>query len=157
MGPVNLNAFVRFVLAGSCALALAGVGHTASAARRAVEATGRHPIGQASTPDAGHQQPPQGRGEQQPQVPTFRTAANYVRVDAYPTADGRPITDLRAEDFEVLEDGVPQKIESFEHVEVRGQVPTTEKREPNTVAEGEAAAADPRSRVFVIFLDTYHT
>ncbi len=28
----------------------------------------------------------------QPPQPTFRTEANYVRVDAYPTKDGKPIS-----------------------------------------------------------------
>ena len=29
--------------------------------------------------------------------------------------------------------------------------------EPNSVAESRQMAADPRARIFVIFLDTYHT
>ena len=106
-------------------------------------------------------QGPEPRPEQpsrsQPASPTFRAGTNLVRVDVFPTLDGQVVRDLTQADFEVLEDGVPQKIESFEHIEVRGQVPTSERREPNSVAEGLAAAADPRSRVFVIFLDTYHT
>jgi len=89
--------------------------------------------------------------------PTFRAEANFVRVDVYPTHDGQAVRDLTQADFQVLEDGVPQKVETFEHVEVRGQVPNNERREPNTAAEARAEAEDPRSRVFVIFLDTYHT
>ena len=39
--------------------------------------------------------------------PTFRTEANYVRVDAYATTkDGVPIEDLRRDEFELLEDRV---------------------------------------------------
>jgi hypothetical protein len=30
----------------------------------------------------------------QPQPPTFRTEANYVRVDIYPTKDDVPVSDL---------------------------------------------------------------
>src|SRR5688572_19851034 len=52
------------------------------------------------------------------QQPTFRTAANYVRVDMYATLDGKSVGDLRLEEVEVLEDGVLQKIEAFEHVQV---------------------------------------
>src|SRR5258708_5444135 len=59
----------------------------------------------------------------QPTPPTFRTEANYVRVDVLPTKDGAPITDLRLEDFEILENGVPQTIEQFEHVLIQGNVP----------------------------------
>ena len=33
--------------------------------------------------------------QNQPPPPTFRTEANYVRVDVFPTKDGAPVTDLR--------------------------------------------------------------
>jgi hypothetical protein len=52
--------------------------------------------------------------------PTFRTGANLVRVDVYPTRDGKPVLDLASADFEILEDGVAQKVDTFEHVVVRG-------------------------------------
>ena len=40
------------------------------------------------------------------QQPTFRTEANYVRVDVFPTTkDGVPIQDLTQQDFDVLESG----------------------------------------------------
>ena len=96
--------------------------------------------------------PPGGQGR-----PTFRVEANFVRVDVFPTVDGKAVRDLTAADFELLEDGMPQKIETFEHVDVRGGGPQETRREPNTVQEGRAAAEDPRSRVFIVFLDTYHT
>ena len=50
--------------------------------------------------------------DQLPQ-PTFRAEANYVRVDVFPTKDGVPVADLNADDFEVIEDKAPQKIEQF--------------------------------------------
>ena len=53
------------------------------------------------------------------QPPTFRTEANYVRVDAYPTKDEAPVTDLTQSDFEILESGTPQKIEQFERVVIQ--------------------------------------
>ncbi|HZA35115.1 MAG TPA: hypothetical protein VE505_09315, partial [Vicinamibacterales bacterium] len=92
-----------------------------------------------------------------PGQPTFRVEANFVRVDVFPTIDGKAVRDLTPADFELLEDGVPQKIETFEHIDVRGGGPQETRREPNTVQEGRAAAEDPRSRVFIVFLDTYHT
>ena len=94
---------------------------------------------------------------QDPQRPTFRLDANFVRVDIYPTADGKPVTDLIKADFEVLEDGVPQQIETFERVEIPGHTPVEQRRDPNTVAQMRAEAENPRARVFVIFLDTGHT
>jgi len=91
-----------------------------------------------------------------PQPPTFRTEANYVRVDAYPTSDGAPVADLAQADFEVLENGVPQRVEQFERVVIRGNLPQDLRAEPNTVRESLAMAANPRARLFVVFLDTYH-
>ena len=63
---------------------------------------------------------------------------------------------FRKEDFEVLEDKVSQNIDQFEHVVIRGAGPQDARREPNTVAESRQAAQDPRSRVFVLFLDINH-
>ncbi len=90
--------------------------------------------------------------------PTFRVEANLVRVDAIVTKDGQPVRDLAQADFEVLEDGVPQKLSSFEMVDINEtRLTALPKRDPATVAESRAAAEDPRSRVFVLFLDRYHT
>jgi len=88
--------------------------------------------------------PPQAPSQQR--RPTFRAEANLVRVDAYVNAAGRPVDDLRAEEFEVLEDGVRQKIETFELVK-RGQV---------VAPPGAAQAPEPRGRLFILFIDTYH-
>ena len=90
-----------------------------------------------------------------PQRPIFRTEANFVRVDVFPTRNGAPVRDLALADFQVLEDGVPQKVETFEYVEVRASL-TTERREPNTIAESREALKNPRARVFVLFLDVPH-
>ena len=51
------------------------------------------------------------------QRPTFRTGAHFVAVDAYPTRDGKPITGLTANDFELLEDGKPQVIDRLDFIE----------------------------------------
>ncbi len=88
--------------------------------------------------------------------PTFRTEANYVRVDVYPTAGGAPVTDLRQDEFEVVEDKAPQKIEQFERILIRGDGGQEGRREPNTVDESRRAVQDPRARVFVLFLDNKH-
>lgn len=44
----------------------------------------------------------------------FRSAAEEVRVDALVTEAGRPVTTLKAGDFEVLDSGVVQTIENLE-------------------------------------------
>src|SRR6187401_7539 len=93
---------------------------------------------------------------QTPTTPTFRTDASYVRVDVFATADGRPVTDLRAEDLEVLEDGQRQAIAQFEYVNVRVASPDVLRQEPTTVAESRAPAINQRSRVIILFLDSAH-
>jgi VWFA-related protein len=70
--------------------------------------------------------------------PTSRTGTNFVRVDMSATRDGKPVEDLQANEVELLEDGVPQTIDAFEHVKV-------------------GAPGSSRARVFIVFLDTYHT
>jgi hypothetical protein len=91
-----------------------------------------------------------------PKPPTFRTEANYVRVDIYPTKDDAPVTDLTQADFEILEGNAPQKIEQFEHVVIRQAGPQDIRVEPNTVRESLAMAQASRARLIVLFLDTYH-
>jgi VWFA-related protein len=50
----------------------------------------------------------------------IRINVNLVQVDAVVTdSKGRPVTDLKAEDFEVLQDGKVQKIRNFEFVRVK--------------------------------------
>ncbi|MGB2716583.1 MAG: VWA domain-containing protein [Vicinamibacterales bacterium] len=90
------------------------------------------------------------------QPPVFRTEANFVRVDAYPTKDGRPVQGLTAADFEIFEDGAPQKIVSFEHVRISTGTAPDARIEPNSVREAERMAANPRNRVFVVYLDVPH-
>lgn len=87
----------------------------------------------------------------------FRAEANLVRVDAYPTIDGKPVLDLAADDFEILEDGKPQTIASFEHIQIVPAGSQEARREPNSVRESRAMTEDGRSRLFVVFLDTYFT
>lgn len=89
--------------------------------------------------------------------PTFRSEANYVRVDVFATKDGVPVTDLTADDFELFEDNAAQSIEQFEHVTVSSTTTREERRDPTSPAQGREQAAEPRRRVYVIFLDTWHS
>jgi VWFA-related protein len=99
---------------------------------------------------------PRAAGPQDPQRPTFRTGTNLVRVDAYPSREGRIIEGLTAEDFEIIEDGVAQAIQSFQFVRYERNAATGERRDPNSQREGFQLAADPSYRVFVIYLDNLH-
>ena len=94
---------------------------------------------------------------QNAQQPIFRGGTNVVRVNLYATRDGGTVDNLKATEVEVFEDGVKQTLESFERVVVRPPVSQELRAEPNSVAESRQMAADPRARIFVIFLDTYHT
>ena len=57
------------------------------------------------------------------QPPRFRGGTNLVRVDAVATKNGAPVQDLKADDFELFEDGTPQKIENFEHIVIEPTPP----------------------------------
>ena len=94
--------------------------------------------------------------QDQPPPATFRTEANYVRVDVYATQDGVALSDLTRTDFEVLEDRVPQRIEQFERVAIRPAGAQETRIEPNNVRDMRSMLENSRARVFVLFLDTYH-
>ncbi len=63
-------------------------------------------------------QSPQGTQSPPPSQPParFRGGANLVRVDAFASKNGVPVQDLKADDFEIFEDGAPQKVDTFEHI-----------------------------------------
>jgi hypothetical protein len=46
-----------------------------------------------------------------PQTPTFRTQANLVVVDVVVQTGGKPVTGLQPQDFQVLDNGVVQRVE----------------------------------------------
>ena len=94
--------------------------------------------------------------EPAPQLEPFRTEVNYIRVDMYPTADGKPVTDLRQDEIELFDENAPQKIDRFEHVLVRGVRSQETRRDPATIAEMREAVQDVRARLFVLYLDTEH-
>jgi VWFA-related protein len=52
------------------------------------------------------------------QAPTFAARTSAVRVDVLVTQNGRPLAGLGAEDFDVRDNGVPQRVElvSFERI-----------------------------------------
>ena len=99
----------------------------------------------------------QGQGAQQAQrPPAFRAGVNYVRVDAYPAQNGQIVPDLTAADFELVEDGVSQRIEQCEFVRARPGAAPKPPGPGETVASARVQAGEPRARVFVLFLDAYH-
>jgi VWFA-related protein len=101
--------------------------------------------------------PPPAPQTPQPAV-TFRVEVNYVEVDAIVTdAQGRVVSNLTASDFDVLEDGKPQKISNFALVSIPieraeqpifATVPIEADVQTNEHAEG---------RIYLIVLDDVHT
>jgi VWFA-related protein len=83
----------------------------------------------------------------------FRGGTHFVRVDAYPAQDGKIVEGLKPEDFEVLEDGKRQAIESFDFIRFDTLTPEAERRDPSSQREGFDLAADPRYRLFVVYVD----
>lgn len=85
------------------------------------------------------------------QQPQFPSGVEVVRIDAV-VLDGqdRPVEGLRAADFELLEDGRPQAITSFEAVAVRGRVPA-----PGEVPR-PARPTPQDGALFLLFYDDLH-
>jgi VWFA-related protein len=110
----------------------------------------------------GQQQPAQ----QQPppadpnQPPIFRTGINFVRVDVIISdKTGNPVANLEQADFDVTEDGKPQKIETFKLVKLDGGIADSVKEPPREIRtdyDEEQEAARDDVRLFAIFLDDYH-
>jgi VWFA-related protein len=95
---------------------------------------------------------------QQP-TPVFRTGVNIVRVDVSVTGRrDQPLADLQASDFEVIEDGVLQTVDTIQFVRLDGSR-TSDLEESLEIRSPEHAlleAARDDVRVFAIFLDDYH-
>jgi VWFA-related protein len=104
----------------------------------------------AATLAAGRAQTPQQR-------PIFRAGSVLVNVDVYPRRDGKVVEGLTKGDFEVFEDGKAQAVDAFEFIRVAPSTPEAERREPTSISDGYRQAADPHNRVFVIYLDIFHT
>jgi VWFA-related protein len=125
-----------------------------------------------STIVPGHAQQPaaaQPQGQSQPQVPpptapdgqpVFRTGINFVRVDVIVTdKNGNPVGDLKPEDFEVVEEGKPQKVETFKLVSLDGGLITNGNDPPRQIRtddDEESEASRDDVRLFAFFLDDYH-
>ncbi len=97
--------------------------------------------------------------DNQARPPVFRSEINFVRVDAIVTdGDGNPLRDLTIDDFEIFEDDVLQRVETFKLVEHTGEfdpaLPPPSSIRNQFDLEREAARED--SRIFVFFLDEYH-
>jgi VWFA-related protein len=116
---------------------------------------------QAQQPQQPPAQPPPQTTPDPPQPPPiFRAGINFVRVDVIISDNkGNPVADLQQSDFEVSEDGKPQKIETFKLVKLDGGTAESIKTAPREIRndyDEEMEAARDDVRLFAIFLDDYH-
>lgn len=90
-----------------------------------------------------------------------RITTNLVQVDVVVTKDGKLVTDLRPEDFEILEDGKPQTITNFSYVSNVGSpgavkiVPTAGSKDKTVlpVAPAKINIGDPRRTIALLVDD----
>lgn len=116
----------------------------------ALAVAGATPAGQQA------QAPPQP----QPQRPVFGARIDTVSVDVVVTdRQGRPVTDLTIDDFEVTENRTPQTVDSFRLIEIDDSIDVdpARNREIRSLQDQERELARDDVRVIVIYLDDYHT
>jgi VWFA-related protein len=89
------------------------------------------------------------------QKPTFQTSVNVVDVDVtVKDAQGNFVTGLKADDFEVLEDGKPQAIQTFSYIELPAERPDRLRFSGMPVPADVRSNRDVESgRVYIIVLD----
>lgn len=94
--------------------------------------------------------------KQSPPV-VFRSEVTYVEVDATVLdANGKPVTDLGQDDFEVVEDGKPQEVAAFSFVNIPVE------HDAGTASPGRDVEPDVRTnegsegRIYFIVLDDLH-
>ena len=85
--------------------------------------------------------------------PVFRVGAHLVTVDAYPTQGGKIIPGLKPDDFEVFEDGKPQKVEQLDFIDYDTRLSDDDRSVHLSSREALELAADSRYRVIVFVLD----
>src|SRR5260221_1262729 len=89
-------------------------------------------------------------------APVFRSGTDVVRFDVRVTdASGRPITDLRPDEIEIVEAGAPRPILLFQHFEEPAQA-YGEAALRAVSAEVSSNRAAPRGHLFLIIFDQRH-
>src|SRR5262245_61214278 len=134
------------------------------AARQAAQPPPAQP---PATPPPGTQPPPtqppaaqQPQPQQQDQPTRIKTGINFVRVDVIVTdRQGKPVLDLKPEEFRLKEDNKPQSIDSFTVVKTIDEISQMDLPplpEIKSLADEQREAARPDARLFILFLDDYH-
>ena len=115
---------------------------------------------QGSDSGGGQAASGQGQGPQTTPRPTFRAGIDFVRVDVIVSDKaGNTVADLKPTDFEIVENGQLQTVETFKLIELDGGLmpgPDGPPREIRNDFDEETEAARDDVRLFGIFLDDYH-
>lgn len=97
------------------------------------------------------------------QQPTFRSGVTLVTTDVIARGDrGQFVSDLTRDNFTVLEDGQPQKIESFTMIQggrtfnLLTPSPASPAPEGVVLPQARARVPDANGRVFLILVDDLH-
>ena len=103
------------------------------------------------------QQAPPAPSTEPPPV-TFRVEVDYVEVDALVAdAQGNLVSDLRAEDFELLEDGKPQKVAAFSLVNIPIERATRPLFATRPIEVDVQTNDHVEGRIYLLVLDDLHT
>ena len=88
------------------------------------------------------------------QIPPFRSSIDLVQVDVSALDDdGRPIRDLKAEDFDLRVDGKPRSIVSAQFVAVSSNVQMPAAASPAAASYSSNAETTSRGRLIMIVVD----
>jgi VWFA-related protein len=92
------------------------------------------------------------------QQPTFRARVDSVTVDVEVTdKQGRPVTDLTADDFEVKESNKVQTVDTFKLIKIDDDPNAAPTHEIHSLEAQQIEASRDDTRLIVVFLDDYHT
>jgi VWFA-related protein len=105
--------------------------------------------------------PPPASPRPNQQAPTFRSTTDLITTGVVVRDnDGKFVPDLRMDEFQVFEDGVPQKVVAFSS-SVGGRIMTDIGPSLGPVSEGlilppQKQVSDSSGRIFIIFIDDLH-
>ncbi|HEX4276532.1 MAG TPA: VWA domain-containing protein [Bryobacteraceae bacterium] len=99
-----------------------------------------------------------GFGSQIPSGASFRTGVELVEINVVARdKEGKPVADLRRDEFQILDNGIAQPIRVFVPEIEKSATPSPEPRAPNTFTNRIAPPAGSRSGYSVILIDDLYS